>query len=318
MSAVDLFAGPGGWSLACRWLEIPETGIENDRWTCETRRAAGLCTIAEDVRRLAPSPMDPPRGLIASPPCTPFSQAGDGEGRKVLDALLRAVELMALGQFSAAERHWRSETTGLVLEPLRWVRQAMVNGHPYRWLALEQTPRVLPIWSAMAEVLEGWGYSVAVGNLQAEQYGVPQTRKRAVLVARLGRDVSLPTPTHSRFYPRAMGRLDQGVKPWVSMAEALGWDLASLTDVWPGLRPSPTIVGTFRPDIVAAPGWRKAGDGPRQNAKGSVQVTVSEAARLQSFPADFPWQGPESAQRLQIGNAVPPLLAEAILKAVAW
>lgn len=85
---------------------------------------------------------------------------------------------------------------------------------------------------------------------------------------------------------------------------------------WVDDRPSPTIVGSFRPDVVAAPGWRKPGDGPRQNQPGSVSVSVSEAAVLQSFPADYVWHGNKGKQYEQIGNAVPPLLARAMVAAV--
>jgi DNA (cytosine-5)-methyltransferase 1 len=220
-TAVDLFAGPGGWDVAARELGIDVTGIEFDPAACQTRRAAGLKTIQDDVRNYGPKMFDV-EGLIASPPCQTFSMAGNGAGRQALSEVLAAVKAMEADP--AHRLTGVDEKTALVLEPLRWAMEAIDLDRPYRWIALEQVPTVLPVWEAVDGVLERAGYSVLHGFLHAEQYGVPQTRKRAVLIAHLNTSVKWPVPTHSRYHSREPKRLDLGVEKWVSMADALGWD----------------------------------------------------------------------------------------------
>jgi DNA (cytosine-5)-methyltransferase 1 len=88
------------------------------------------------------------------------------------------------------------------------------------WVALEQVPSVLPLWKVYASELRKRGYSVWCGKINSADYGVPQTRVRAILIASRVRSVSRPLPTHydaSRLPPQLF------CEPWVSMAAALGW-----------------------------------------------------------------------------------------------
>lgn len=219
MIADDLFAGAGGWDLAAAKLGIHARGVENMKEARATRDAAGLTTIHDDVWTFQPD--NKATGLIASPPCQTFSAAGKGSGRKALDDVLRGIRddyVSDLDHLRFLGEEVGDNRTALVLTPLHF---ALTGG--YEWLAWEQVPTVLPVWEACAERLRGKGWSVWTGLLQAEMFGVPQTRKRAFLLASRAAEVGPPSPTHSRYYSRTPGKLDLGVAKWVSMAEALGW-----------------------------------------------------------------------------------------------
>lgn len=389
MRALDCFSGPRGWDVHDAELGIESDGIESDPSARATAEAAGFQHVGVDVRAFH---LERGHGYALgkfSPPCQTFSMSGNGSGRRDLKLVLDLLDDLVFwssrvhAQPIAYDR-LKDIRTGLVLEPMRLILQALHLGEPLRGLALEQVPTVLPVWVRMAGHLERLGYSVAVGNLHAEQFGPPQTRKRAALVASLDRKVTLPAPTHSRYYSRDPKRLDEGVLPWVSMAEALGSGLDN--------RPSPTITGggtytggaepiahlsryvnsphwvqrsnysrgssgsgtaeergrtTRRLDepstTVTSKGfqWRlgdvrsshgcvRDADQPaptmtasmdngnfrREDGETSVRVTVQEAGILQTFPANYPWQGTKTAQYQQVGNAIPPLLARAILQQV--
>ena len=422
---VDLFAGPGGWSEGLRMIGLSDVGLEWDRDACRTRVAAGHATIRADVSQYPVEPfVGRAWGLIASPPCTAFSMAGKELGRAEIAHLHEAVEACRDG-WVAPEREWLDATTPLVLEPLRW---AWALRDSLEWVACEQVPQVLELWKHMADVLRGWGFDATAVKLHAEQYGVPQTRSRAFLLAHRTR-ARVPEPTHQKYRPgEAAGEGAEcrptlfGLRclPWVSMAEALGWGATALPyptiassratggpdkekvggsrdrariyveqrdgrwllnpgqtptqpnrrlydldepaptvcfghdannwrwqlkdgthdhDVardesepaptlrfgerlngvdWVRERPATSIVGSFSPDVVTPPGhrdWSESG-ASRQDSDGAVRIQIHEAAILQSFPADYPFQGSKSSRFSQIGNAVPPRLAAAVIGAL--
>lgn len=333
MIALDLFAGTG-WGVACQRLGIEEYGVEIMPEAVATRSENGMQTIYGDVwdGLEGEATMPDYDMLIASPPCQTFSVAGSGAGRKALDDVLEAIReqahlnpdtLRALG-----EKH--DPRTALVLTPLAYVARDKPT-----YVVFEQVPPVLPVWEACAEVMRRWGYSVWTGNLQAEMYGVPQTRKRAILIARAdGKDAEPPTPTHSRYYSRDPKRLDPGVLPWVSMSEALGWSTGSRSrsrvmrsNYSAGGSPGATARERGRsmrdddkPSFVMTgkPGhWldvHSEETGLKTMNQSARSVTIAEAAALQSYPAGFEFCGTKTKQFLQVGNAVPPLLAETILR----
>ena len=265
---LDLFSGPGGWCTGALMAGLePLTGIELDAAACLTRAAAGHRTIRADVARFPVEQLaGHVRGLVASAPCTTFSGAGKRGGSHALEILAAAIGDQFAGRHTLAARRremtsalravgWppvrmkpskysrsykrpvhltraqRSaairtavESASLVAEPARYIYACRPE-----WVALEQVPDVLPLWRVYAAELGRLGYSTWYGKLNAADYGVPQTRERAILIASRVRRVACPVPTH--YDPRKGDQL--WGEPWVSMAEALGWGADG--------RPSPAV-----------------------------------------------------------------------------
>lgn len=394
VASLLLFSGPGGSTLGVRNAGITRTvGVEWEASAVATARAAGMTVEHADVRTLSPCEvlrkhaMDGMTLLLqASPPCQGLSLAGAGKGREDLIHLLSALDQLVhvpiedAGPWIATmldllTEKCSDERSPLTFEVMRWI----VDLRPEH-ISLEQVPAALPVWEAIARVLVAWGYGVWSGNVYAEQFGVPQTRKRAILLARRGGAVTPPVPTHSKYHNRTPGKLDPGVPRWVSMAEALGWGTTPRPDgrydhagrpvthmgdvrnrngcvrpltapsatitasmdngnfqyvnrealiaevtprvnnqsgtefdlAWPADRPAPVVAGR---DIITMPGANaNRFNGSTKSRNDGIRVTVPEAGILQSFPADYPWTGTKTTQHQQVGNAVPPLLQEALTR----
>lgn len=425
--ALDDFAGPGGWDEGARMVGLKTLGVEWDQAACETAEAAGHARVKADVSTHLADEAIKGKGYIGSPPCTLFSLAGSGIGRAVIDVLADGIRRTFAGEDCRAEvreavhpvtlaearekdakrkpeKKWTEEQieakaradafiAALVLEPARRIRELNPE-----WVALEQVPEALPLWQVYVRELRARGYSAWTTVLCAADFGVPQTRRRAVLGASRVAAVSPPTPTHTE-HPQGDDLFGSSQLKWVSMAEALGWDddatvmpargagmierhgnrpahvasepaptIISKSRSWvvdrrtnskaagggvaPTVpvsvnRPAPTLTSKagsqwvirgsnqanaairgidqpaptmlfahavndvrFYPKGTERPGQpMPAGERPEE----SFQLHVSEAGVLQSFPADYPWQGTRSKQYEQAGNAVPPLMAAHII-----
>ncbi len=409
MIVLDLFAGPGGWSHALSVLGVRDIGLEWDPWACRTRARAGQATLRTDVALYPTWPwVGHTRGLIASPPCQAWSMAGKRLGLVDQPLVHQAVADLATGRDTREQllAACRDERSLLAAEPMRYLYALNTVGEP-EWVAMEEVPDVLPLWRQYAAVLRHWGFSAWTGILNAADYGVPQTRRRAILLASRNRTAAPPSPTHAQVAePESL--FGPGRVRWLSMAEALGWGATDrpvptvCAGGGPGGGPEPFPSGsrqalanarkrglwrpqsppadgvpepqtrgaarTFRhgtrsatPADAAAPTctseathwqWslrsnnqanatvRRADEpagtlffGHRANectwvaepaiaqpqdtespaVPEPIRITAREAGLLQTFPADYPWQGNKGQQFSQIGNAVPPLLAAHLL-----
>lgn len=299
LKMLDLFAG-SGVGVAAQRLGIEEYGVEIMTAARKTREAAGMTTLYRDVWDVGNAESVNFDILWASPPCQTFSVAGSGAGRQALNDVLWAIDTGAYRTVDDLRRvstRFGDDRTSLVLTPLTYI----VRYKP-RFVVMEQVPTVIPVWERMAEELKTWGYSVTTFIADAADYGVPQTRKRAILMARRdGKPAALPKKTSRA----GMDSFKDGEDGLISNYSSRG---AKSIPV-----PGNKLPRGYR--TLEEPAFTATSKVTSQRWYPSMTpVSEEEAALIQSYPRGFPFRGTKSERRLQIGNAVPPLMAEAILK----
>lgn len=325
---VDLFCGCGGLSTGLLDAGIDvRLGVDYDAPSIATfdlnHRRRGSESLVTDVRDLTGDDLRRRVGghvhlLVGGPPCQPFSVAGK---RRAL-----------------ADRRG-----DLIFEFVRLLAETEADAYIF-----ENVPNLASV--SRGEVLndllatfEKTGYSATARVLLAADYGVPQMRKRLVIVgARGGRTIPMPPPpSHAPGDLLRAGGMPAHVSaraalddlPDVAEAAAVAVAnheptfhspemLAAFATLLPGKREPKSRHDRLHPD---KPGYTlRAGTGnfsplrPVHYRHDRV-LTVRECARLQSFADDFHW--PDEQARLQqyrqVGNAVPPLLARAVGEHVA-
>ncbi|MFG1650964.1 DNA cytosine methyltransferase [Micromonospora sp. NPDC049275] len=335
ISAVDLFCGVGGLSYGLKEAGIGiAAGVDIDP-ACEYPYQANVRAPfhKKDVRDLGAEELSAmwPKGAIrvlaGCAPCQPFSSYRRGTD-------------------TSREAQW----------PLIDEVSRLVEGTMPEVVTMENVPRIgsTPIFKAFVAKLEELGYRVQYESCHCPAYGVPQHRRRMVLVASLLGEIRVPKgkvgtddyltveQAIRQLPPLAHGETDQGDRLHKSR---------TLTDVnlerirsskpggtWEDWREElrapchrKSSGSTFR-NVYARMTWDEPsptittlsynyGAGRFGHPEQDRAISLREAAILQSFPRDYEFVAPEkpvhfaSLGRL-IGNAVPPKLAQAVGEAI--
>ena len=193
----------------------------------------------------------------------------------------------------------------------------------------------MKVTDIITTTFENMGYNVQMKLLNSANYGVPQKRERVIFVGVIN-DITekfeYPLPTHNK------EGIDGKLK-WFSVKEAID-DLKDLPEDFENLQQiytkhTPKFIQKIENTEIGSSVLKKYSesfyrcypDRPSNTVKenhGGVFVhyeknrvmTPRELARLQSFPDDFVFKGTKSSMLIQLGNAVPCGLSNAIAKQV--
>ncbi|MFZ1627242.1 MAG: DNA cytosine methyltransferase [Candidatus Moraniibacteriota bacterium] len=197
--AIDLFCGAGGLTVGLKKAGFRVVAaVEFDPELAKTykKNHPEVIVIVRDIRKVTGKEILKLTGLkkidlvAGCPPCQGFSKLTD-------------------------KHHRDDERNQLVSEMTRLVSELKPSV-----CMLENVPglskRGMPLLGALEKKLGDMKYKVNRGVLQMADYGVPQSRRRLVLLAGKGFEIPLPKPTHARVPEKG-----SGLKPWVKLRDVL-------------------------------------------------------------------------------------------------
>lgn len=291
MKVVDLFCGCGGLSLGFEkagmnvvaafdnWVDA--LAVYQNNFSHPAIRA-DLMNVDASVRAIRPFEPDM---IIGGPPCQDFSSAGKRD-----------------------EDNGRGGLTVCYAKIISEIRPL--------WFVMENVERILKtnkLQDAL-KIFKAAGYGLTYTILNAALCGVPQKRKRFVMVGKLGADDDFMKST----------LLENLSDHEMTVAEYLGDKLPikyyyrhprsyARRGIFSTDEPSATIRGVNRP---MPKGYTLHSGDPVKSLDGIRPLTSLERSLIQTFPEDFDFNGTKTNIEQMIGNAVPVNLGYYIADAI--
>lgn len=328
----ELFCGPGG--LACGALRAKskdgKLSVEHawandyDADTCETYRK-NICpdnpesVYCGDVRELDIKGLGPIDAFCYGFPCNSFSNVGEHKG-------------------------FDNEKFG----QLYWYGIKVLREYKPKWFMAENVSGIRSAGSGDFKIIlddmRESGYKLTVNLYKAEQYGVPQTRHRVIIVGireDLPVEFHVPDPkmfahmditsgtalsnipkdapnskprTLSKKVVKRLSYILPGENVWQA-EERLGDDFPDELRINTKTKIS-QIYRKLDPNKPAYTVTAAGGGGTFMYHWTDRELTNRERARIQTFPDDYEFVGNYSSVRKQIGMAVPCDLSEVVVTAV--
>ncbi len=329
----ELFCGPGGLALGAARARVFSKGITygiEHAWasdyhldTCETFRHNIASknpdsVICGDVRKLDIRNLPSINAFAYGFPCNDFSIVGEQKGFDGKFGPLYSYGIKILEHF---------KPVFFVAENVGGIRSANEGG-------------------AFKKILEdfknaGSGYTLTAHFYKFEEYGVPQTRHRVIIVGikrSLGLNFNVPAPTTLEEPVSAREALENPPIPDGALNNEETAQSKSVIERLKYIKPGENawtadmplklrlkvknarlsqIYKRLHPDKPAYTITGSGGGGTHgYHWKYNRALTNRERARLQTFPDNFIFKGSKESVRRQIGMAVSPRMAEIIFKSV--
>jgi DNA (cytosine-5)-methyltransferase 1 len=301
-TSLEICAGGGGQALGLELADFNHDAlVEIDPNACATLRLnrPAWPVIEGDLRKFDGTTYRGVDLVAGGVPCQPFSKAGSRAGandeRDLFPEAIRLVD--------------ECRPQAIMLENVHGLLDNAFS--PHRCAIKKQLIRL--------------GYTAEWKLLQASDYGVSQSRGRAVLVGirkRLASGFSWPEPLTTR--PPTVGELLhdlmgangwRGADHWREVANGIAPTLVGGSKKHGGADLGPTRARRLWA-LLGVDGRSLSDEAPSRDFAGMPRLTLKMAARIQGFPDSWQFSGKKTTVYRQIGNAFPPSVAAAVARKI--